>query len=104
MAKAMKRMNFIQSPRSIATHRHSAIDDDLGAGDEARLVGSEKEHRVGGVASVAGEAERNPLYARLEQRLDVAAGALLREARFHHRRMELPRHHAIHADAFGRVL
>src|SRR3979411_447969 len=64
---------------SIAAHRHAAIDDDLGAGDEARLVGGEKKRRIGGIAPVAHEAKRNARHAFLQQRLDVAAGALPRE-------------------------
>jgi hypothetical protein len=42
------------SAASVATRRHAAVDDDLGAGDEARLVGSEEQRRIGGIAAVAG--------------------------------------------------
>ena len=42
--------------------------------------------------------------ARLQQRLDVAAGALLGEPHLDHRRVHLPRHHRVHADALVGVL
>src|SRR5438105_5994015 len=85
---------------SITAYGHAAIDDDLGAGDEARLVGSEEQRRVRSVAPVAGEAQRDALESRFQQRLDVAAGALLGKARFHHRRMQLAGHDGIDADVF----
>src|SRR4051812_6443898 len=72
----------------ITTDSHAAIDDDLGAGDEARLVRRQEKHRVGGVASVAGKAERDALHAAFQERLDIAAHALLGEPRLDHRRME----------------
>src|ERR1700681_3080795 len=62
---------------SIAADRHAAITHDFGAGDEARFVGGQKQRRMGGVASISHESERNARHALLEQRLDVAAGALL---------------------------
>ena len=40
----------------------------------------------------------------LQQRLDIAAGALLGEPRLHHRRVQLAGHHGVHADALRRVL
>src|SRR5262247_2195331 len=43
----------------IAARRHAAVDHDLGSGDETRLVGGEEQGRIGGVAAVAHEAERN---------------------------------------------
>jgi hypothetical protein len=52
----------LMSPRpglSVATRGHSAVDDDFRAGDEARLVGCQEQCRIGGVAPVAHEAERD---------------------------------------------
>src|SRR5262245_25231559 len=43
----------------IAARHHAAVDDDLGAGDEACLVGGEEQRRVGRVAAVAHEAQRD---------------------------------------------
>ena len=40
----------------IAARHHAAVHDDLGAGDEARLVGGQEQRGIGGVAAVAHEA------------------------------------------------
>src|SRR5262249_45555375 len=89
---------------SIASCRHAAVDQDLGAGDEARLVGGKIERRVGGVAAIAHEPERDARHPRLEQRLDVAAGALLGEPHLDHRRVQLARDHRVHPDALVGIL
>ena len=52
-----------------------------------------------GVAAVAHEAERDALLALREQRVDVAAGALLGQPRLDHRRVQLARHDGVDADA-----
>src|SRR5690348_17672168 len=84
-ASASNFSSFIRSPfRLIAAHRHPAVDHELGAGDEARFIGSKEKHGVRGIAPVAGEAERDALDPRFEQRLHVAARALLREPRLDH--------------------
>src|SRR5437879_9842454 len=75
---------------SIAPYGHPAVDDDLGSGDEARLVRGEKQRRVRGVAPIAREAQRNALQAGSQERFHVAARALLRQPRLDHRRMQLP--------------
>src|SRR5207253_4546315 len=89
---------------SVAAHAHAAVDDELGAGDEARLVGSEEERGGGGIAAVAHEAERDARLALLEQLGDVAAGALLRQPRLDHRRVHLAGDDRVHADAVPGVL
>src|SRR6516162_11631092 len=90
--------------RSIAARGHTAVDDNLRAGNEARFVGSKKQHRMRGVAAVAHEAEWNPRHAGLEQRFDIATGALLGEPRLDHRRMHLTRHHGVYPDAVLGIL
>src|SRR5689334_13214523 len=47
--------SLIDPPLLVAAYRHPAVDDDLGAGNEARLVGGEEEHRIRRVSPVAGE-------------------------------------------------
>src|SRR5437773_10414145 len=89
---------------SVAAYRHAAIDDDFGAGDEARFVRGEEQRRVGSIAPVAGEAQRDALESRFQQRLDVAARALLREARFDHRRVQLARYYGVDSNSLCRVL
>jgi hypothetical protein len=44
---------------SSAAHRHSAIHDELRAGNEPGLVRGQEQHRVRRVAAVAGEAQRD---------------------------------------------
>src|ERR1043166_1409305 len=68
-AKPQKRVPH----RLIAPRGHAAVDDDLGSRDEARLVGGEEQRRVGGVAAVPHEAERNARGALPDQERDVAA-------------------------------
>src|SRR3954466_15054888 len=103
-ASASSLSNLIAPPFSVAARSHAAVDHDLGARDEARLIRGQEQHGVRGIAPVAGKAQGDALHAALEQRLDVAARALLGEAGLDHRRMELSRHHAVDANAFGRVL
>ena len=72
---------------------------DLGAGDEARLVAGQEQRGVRGVAPVAHEAQGNARLSLAQQGVDVAAGALLGEPRFDHRRVQLPGHNGVDADA-----
>jgi hypothetical protein len=89
---------------SIASRRHAAIDDDFGAGDEARFIGGEKQRGVRGVAAVTHESERDASDPLLEERRDVAAGTLPGEPRFHHRCVQLSRNHGVYPDAVLGVL
>jgi hypothetical protein len=68
------------------------------------VIRGEEQHRIGGVATIAGEAHRDARDALLDQRLDIAAGALAGEPYLDHGRVHLPRHHRVHANALGRVL
>src|SRR3954464_683139 len=88
----------------VTTYRHAAVDDDLRARNETRLVRRQKQHRIGGVAPVAGESQGDALHAAFEERFHVAAGALLGEAGLHHRRMQLARDNRVHPDVLRRVL
>src|SRR5258705_13700678 len=88
----------------VAAYRHAAVDNDLRARDEARLVGGEKERRACGVGAVTHEAERYAPLALAQQRFDVAAGALPGETRLDHRRVELAGHDDVRPDVPRGVL
>ena len=46
----------------VTAYRHATVDHDLRAGDEPRLIGRQKQHRVRRVAAVAGKAQWNALH------------------------------------------
>jgi hypothetical protein len=58
-------------------------------------------HRI---AAITHESDRDPLKPGFEQRFHIAAGALARESRLNHWRMQLSGNNRIHAYAFVRVL
>src|SRR6267378_3709919 len=47
--------SLIVSTLLITAHRHAAIDHDLGAGDEACLIGGEEHHRIRRIPPISGE-------------------------------------------------
>src|SRR5215831_20816512 len=83
---------FVVLP-SVAAHRHATVHHDFGAGDEAGIVGCEKEHCGRGVAAIAHEAQRDACEPLLQKRFDVASGALPGEPCLDHRRVKLSRDH-----------
>src|SRR5205807_5580890 len=64
--------SLLTKPPLIAARSHAAVHDDLGPGNEARLVRGEKQRRVRGVAPVAREAQWNAFQAGIQECFHVA--------------------------------
>src|SRR3974390_2730301 len=90
--------------RLVAARDHAAVDDEFSAGHEARFVRGEKERRISRVEAVAHETNRNALLPLSQERLDIAASALLGETRPAHGRVQLTGNDRVHADPLGGIL
>ena len=73
-------------------------------GDKTRFVRGQKQRRIGGVATVAHEGQRNARLALLQQALHVAACALPGQAHLDHGGVQLARHHGVDTDILLGIL